>query len=617
MSKKKIDWEKVKDGEFGESASQVQSEFQARGLLVKGSQAVIEDKVKIGKKIKYICKEEDCPFVARITVFDVKPREFVVESASISKLFFSFNNNLDLHNHIVKKDAFCTKMLAEAIAEEPNKKPKQILKLIRRKQVPQDENPNCQDQDGENNNNDTDEEDGKTEAQILQSIRNIKSTKNQKGEIVTLDDLEKFYNENKLLENTNHEVFVIDALLGDGNNKPISIVFSSKTCMKFLDRALQSKSPALAIDGTFKLNTLGYPLLCLTTQDANHQMFPIAFAPSSSECQETISFLLNSIIKAYKLIYKKDITIAFFMSDCASYTFAAVTKTFGILKGGHLSCYFHIKDNQRKKKLAEHKVEKEDRKDILLHLEIMHMMFNEKYFIKYWILFKKKYEKYKSYTEYFESTYIQSIFNKWHFFNVPPNTFLTNNICESLNSLIKRDWTNRERKPLHIFFNILKEGLMDLSKEKKFFKYEADIPTEMKLKATQLLDKNLFTKCEGYYFLNKDETEKVSLTTAKNFLTINYNNVDDFKTDFIKLIVVSFDRNLNSAICYCSRGFKYGICHHRLALEMLHGVRNRVIVLVPAKKRGRKKKATPALDRDEEINPVGKKVKKTIRRKLD
>ena len=84
-------------------------------------------------------------------------------------------------------------MLAEAIAEEPNKKPKQILKLIRRKQVPQDENPNCQDQDGENNNNnDTDEEDGKTEAQILQSIRNIKSTKNQKGEIVTLDDLEKF-----------------------------------------------------------------------------------------------------------------------------------------------------------------------------------------------------------------------------------------------------------------------------------------------------------------------------------------------------------------------------------------------------------------------------------------
>ena len=75
--------------------------------------------------------------------------------------------------------------------------------------------------------------------------------------------------------------------------------------------------------------------------------------------------------------------------------------------------------------------------------------------------------QYDSYFEYFEKTYVDLINNKWYYYDVEANVFLTNNICESLNPVIKRDRINIERKPLHLFFRILKEGIIDIAKDKK------------------------------------------------------------------------------------------------------------------------------------------------------
>jgi len=189
----------------------------------------------------------------------------------------------------------------------------------------------------------------RTDKQILQTIRNIKSQNNSKGEIICVDDLKDFCLANQFASNNNKEVFVCDALYGNSLETPICLVFSSKTCMKNLNYTLSMPNPTLAVDGTFKVNSLGYPLLCLTTLDANHQIFPVAMAPASSESEKTISFLLNSVLKTYNKIYKKDVNITYFMSDCGSHIFNAVKNTLGPLKGGHLSCFFHIKENQRKK----------------------------------------------------------------------------------------------------------------------------------------------------------------------------------------------------------------------------------------------------------------------------
>jgi len=119
------------------------------------------------------------------------------------------------------------------------------------------------------------------------------------------------------------------------------------------------------IGATSKVNSLGFPLITLVTQDCDHEIFPIAFAPSSSECEVTISFVLISVAEAYKLLYGKELKISYFMSDCASYTFNSVVKIFRILPENHLSCYIHVKQRQKQKSLAEYKVDKDDRESIL------------------------------------------------------------------------------------------------------------------------------------------------------------------------------------------------------------------------------------------------------------
>jgi len=435
-----------------------------------------------------------------------------------------------------------------------------------------------------------------------------------------MDDLKTFSENNKLIKNPTNEVFICDFTVSESSGSPTCLEFSSKSCMRFLDKALSSPTPMLAIDGTFKLNSVGFPLLCVVTQDAYHEIFPIAFAPANTESEETISFTLNALIKAYNILYSKTLKIKYFMSDNAQYTFNAVSKVFGVLEGGHLNCYFHLKERQRKKALSEHGVAKEDRQHILDHLDIMQTMITKNHFEKYWTLFTNKYCNYKSYCDYFAATYINSRMNKWHFFDIEANVFLTNNICESLNATLKRDWTNRERKPLHIFFTILKDCLIDLAKENKVFKLKVEPKTDHKILASDLEKKNLFVKRNNYYFLDREEKVRPSHTMLTNYLTANYDNIEEFKSNHQSLIVLSWNSILKKATCFCRKGFLQGLCHHKIALEMTEGVIPKLLRLMPNKKRGRKRKEPLAWSKEEAPNPneipsqKAKKVKQKSRK---
>ena len=61
-------------------------------------------------------------------------------------------------------------------------------------------------------------------------------------------------------------------------------------------------------------------------------------------------------------------------------------------------------------------------------------------------------------------------------------------------------------------------------------------------------------------------------------------------------------------------GFKRVICHHKLALEIFHGILPKLVTITAKKKRGRKKKVSTALISEDDIVPPGKKVKKNIRK---
>ena len=56
-------------------------------------------------------------------------------------------------------------------------------------------------------------------------------------------------------------------------------------------------------DIAFKVNSWIFPVICIVTEDVQHKIFPIVFAPYSFECGEIITFFL--IIIKTNLFLKK------------------------------------------------------------------------------------------------------------------------------------------------------------------------------------------------------------------------------------------------------------------------------------------------------------------------
>ena len=125
------------------------------------------------------------------------------------------------------------------------------------------------------------------------------------------------------------------------------VVFSSKSCTRFLYKALSSPTfffHMLAIDGTFKLNSVCWfsSFMCCYSRCFSWN-FPYCFCASKSRVRRNDFFYLKTLMEAYNILYSKTLKIKYFMSDNAQYTFNAVSKLFGVLGRGHLNCYFHLK----------------------------------------------------------------------------------------------------------------------------------------------------------------------------------------------------------------------------------------------------------------------------------
>ena len=133
----------------------------------------------------------------------------------------------------------------------------------------------------------------RTKAQTLSSIRAIKSKLNSEGNFLCVDDLNKFVEENSYNCLRDQEFFVAGALLGDGTKEnPIVITLTSKTSLNYIKYQSETCIPQFAIDATYKLNELGYPLIVTVTPDANLKIFLTSLTISSTKSEKLIVLCL-------------------------------------------------------------------------------------------------------------------------------------------------------------------------------------------------------------------------------------------------------------------------------------------------------------------------------------
>jgi hypothetical protein len=189
--------------------------------------------------------------------------------------------------------------------------------------------------------------------------------------------------------------------------------------------------------------------------------------------------------------------------------------------------------------------------------------------------FRENYNKGKTKTfyDYMNKTWFKGPFTKWKVCDSPSGYNKTNNPIESFNSSIKRTFTMRKRLSVAGLIERLGECIKYYSNSNQKFSSEPK-PTKKMIKAASKLVK-------------------------KDFKKYDKNRVQLREENFTRTI------DLKNGNCTCTIYRKHAICKHLIAAneifkldlyKTLYLEKYRTFVL--KNKRGRRKKATPALDRD-------------------
>ena len=96
------------------------------------------------------------------------------------------------------------------------------------------------------------------------------------------------------------------------------VVVSTKSLLENLLKQAAHDFPFLCLDGTFKLNKNGYPLLMMNTIDRHYHGHPVANALCNGETQDNYEFLLKSLKKSIDQIYDYQIHPRFILADGSS-----------------------------------------------------------------------------------------------------------------------------------------------------------------------------------------------------------------------------------------------------------------------------------------------------------
>lgn len=272
------------------------------------------------------------------------------------------------------------------------------------------------------------------------------------------------------------------------------------------------KSRLLHADATYKLNWHGFPIFVIGCTDHQRKFHPILFGAASSETEEDFAFLFKSlkdgIEKHFQLVYEPHVLIA----DAAP----AISNAFRNIFADSpnllvIMCFMHVMHNIEKYKFGD--TSKMVKDEIKNDVRSLHAAPSKQAYCKAQKLFIAKYEnRQPEFSRYMENTWMSKIWYEGarHF------TPSTNNAVEATNSVLKRDYTYRERTPFQIFKHNLLSIVESMSKrhsDEKPFEENVNITIEDWCKASAWIE------------LNKKIVEETSISKRpKYYIQASANN---------------------------------------------------------------------------------------------
>lgn len=426
--------------------------------------------------------------------------------------------------------------------------------------------------------------------------------------MIKLGDLVEWCQENSQFPIDINEAFVIAHEASSHNDTSLSFRFVLSTPL-LLQKCVELKT--IAIDATYKLNWLDYPLMVYGTVDREKKFHPLAYACCSHEKTHDFQFIFESVKNSIKQHLDENFEPKTLIADGAD---AIRNAFYNCFESATLDimCFAHVLRNCNKRPFTS----KANKQLVMDDIRNMQLAPNRATFGMMTKLFCAKWERIESdFVTYFEKEWLGPHCN-W-FEGAANYTPSTNNALESHNAVIKRLITLRRRLPLNQFLICMKTMTSDISKQ--FSKGEREIAGEpniskkifqaaammgegfkaFKAKQPANLDAAIFvipsSKCTAEN-ANESYYKTLAKTTWKSF--------DEFIVHgFQQFHIVHFSNEYwkSKSTCSCPVFFKQNICKHivaigaRLGALTIPNTANLVPLARTKRKAGRPKRTATAL----------------------
>lgn len=416
---------------------------------------------------------------------------------------------------------------------------------------------------------------------------------------ISLGELERWLQDNSTLPENSHEAFVTAYEISE-KEATFRFVLSSKYLLE-----LAQEVNILHVDATYKLIWQGYPVLIVGTTDKQRKFHALCLAVSTTEQKDDFKLVFKSMKDNIQLLFSSAFRPTILVADAAKNIQNAFNEEFEDSKVR--MCWAHAKRNIQSK--VESLVEKAAQRQILADIDILHSLTDQDAFDKATVYFLQKYEREKSFVEYFRDQWLLQ--NRNWYLGAAPSSPSTNNALEAFNKVIKDSNTLRERLQLSRFLVLAKEMV-----------------NEWSLKYTQNPSENYFAKLPEItlkdwtdsYNWAKLPKEIVIIPNNNNDNLTHYQvpaaeakecaifenppeNFDEFKEQFFnkwKVILPQNKEQWTQGTCTCPNFYKMYMCKHIIGLSIrlkyaVPPVEAKNIPLGQKRKRGRPSKAKPAL----------------------
>lgn len=391
----------------------------------------------------------------------------------------------------------------------------------------------------------------------------------------------------------------------DPEEQDIKIVLSTRRLLENL-----KKSDMVQIDATYKIIWQGYPVMIVGTSDKGQVFHPFAIAVCKGESANDFGYIFDALHN-FDLEWKPRLLLA----DASESITRGFVNIFGV-PSVRIMCFFHVLQNVEKhfKRLTKYKDLKQD-------IYALQTCKDESTFLKASNLFLEKWsgtddDQVKEFIHYFNSQWLEKN-SKWYE-GIAVGYPSTNNGLEATNSVIKKEYTLRERLPVGQFLHNILELLVRWSKERNpespNFKKFCEVPTislqqwtcayQWAMLNKKVLQENSEEDGSKVFYTCSDsinqsiDVEQLSIYKDKEG---KWETFDEFKNYSYSVWMINIDcKDLNLSKCTCPYFLKHLNCKHVLGMKIRLKLVDvpteaKLIPLGQKRKRGRPAKAKKAL----------------------